>query len=54
MFERYDTYAIINSNLAVGLEREVTNYDNREFKLSNSSELVSAISNIGTANRNNS
>lgn len=54
MFERYDTYALINSNLAVGLEREITNYDNREFKLSNGGELVSAISSISTTNRNNS
>lgn len=54
MFSKYDTYAVINSNLAVGLEREVTNYDNREFKLSNSSELVSAISSISTSNSNNS
>lgn len=54
MFAMYDTYAVINSNLAVGLEREVTNYDNREFKLSGSDQLVSAISSIGTANRNNS
>lgn len=53
MFERYDTYAIINSNLAVGLEREVTNYDNREIKLSSSSELVSAISSTITTNSNN-
>lgn len=53
MFKKYDTYAVINGNLAVGLEREVSNYDNREFRLSNSGELVSAISSISSSNRNN-
>lgn len=51
MFKKYDTYAVINSNLAVGLEREVSNYDNREFKLSGSDQLVSAISSISATNR---
>lgn len=40
MFERYDTYAVINSNLSVGVEREVSNYDNTDTRLSNSIKLL--------------
>lgn len=53
MFERYDTYAIINSNLNVGLEREVENYDNTTSRLSNSIELLSSNLNTITTNSNN-
>lgn len=53
MFDRYDTYAIINSNLAVGLEREVTNYDNSNIRLSGDPKLLSSLSNIGASNSAN-
>lgn len=46
MFELYDTYAIINNNLAVGLERKEGNYyDNTNIKLSNYSQLSGSIAN---------
>lgn len=54
MFEMYDTYAIINNNLAVGLERREGNYyDNTNIKLSNYRELSNGIANNINTNSNN-
>ena len=53
MFERYDTYAVINDNLNVGIEREVNNYDNTNTGLSNSIKLLgSDIKSIVTDSNN--
>ena len=42
MFTRYDTYAIINNNLKIGLEREENVYDNSNTRLSNSIDLLNS------------
>lgn len=53
MFTRYDTYAIINNKLNVGLEREGNTYDNSTIKLSNSTGLFNVnISNKSTNSNN--